>query len=204
MDLLAGITWITLEGNDEEGVDESVLKHWAVVDMSDLEPEERERLLDEFATYGPTWKPPPNLIKIISLVRGDTLIMPPGTIHAPITVTNCLFRGGMCWDKRFFATHTLPNWNFILRHRDRVTNEDLQTQTNAILDVVQKDMQDFPDQYGLGTEEEINHALALCKSIAILSASCTCTCEESCSCSIYQGGGRILRCFRGCSCSCLK
>jgi hypothetical protein len=206
MDLLAPITWITLEGNDEEGADDSVLKYWAVVDMSGSDLEEREKLLAEFATFGPTWKPPSELIRIISLVRGDTLIMPPGTIHAPITVTNCLFRGGMCWDKRIFVARTLPNWQFILKHRHRVTNEDPQTQTSAILDVVKRDIRIHPGQYGLYSEDETEAALGLCESIATLSAPCTCSgpCGISCLCTIHQGAEKIRHCFRGCSCSCLK
>ena len=207
MDLLAPINWITLEGNGVEGKDESVLKYWAVIDLCNSTTEARQETLKAFGKQGSHWKPHHDCIRVISLVRGDCLIMPPGTIHAPISVTNCLFRGGMCWDKRIFVTHTLPNWNFILEHRDTVTNEDPQTQTPAILDVIKEDIRCHLDQYGLETEEDLRKALDLCDSIEINSTPCACTgrcLRQACSCSIYSGRHKTRGCFRACPCSCPK
>ncbi|KAK0924948.1 hypothetical protein LTR29_018111 [Friedmanniomyces endolithicus] len=59
------------------------------------------------------------------LMKGDTLIMPPGVlvIHAPYTLTDCLLAGGMFRD--FYArTQLAPNLAYIKKHNDWITNED--------------------------------------------------------------------------------
>ena len=97
-----------MEGNSKEERNTDVLKYWAVIKTDHLTQERKDIILKEFAEQGPNWLPDTDLIHVISLIKGMTLIMPPGTIHAPITVTNCLFRGGMCWDERIFVSHILP------------------------------------------------------------------------------------------------
>lgn len=109
MDNAAPYTWVTLEGNETEHTQpELVLKYWAVIATDLMTSDEIEHAREDFKKYGEKWLPKKEWIRTISLTCGDTLIMPPGTIHAPITVTDCLFRGGMCWDKRSFACQTLP------------------------------------------------------------------------------------------------
>lgn len=63
----------------------------AVVDLGDLTPDGRQKTLEEFDKRGSLWEPTLTWIRVISLVRADYLIMPPGTIHALIIVTKCLF-----------------------------------------------------------------------------------------------------------------
>ncbi len=41
------------------------------------------------------WNPPAESVKILALVRGDTVIAPPDTMHATITISECQLTGGM-------------------------------------------------------------------------------------------------------------
>ncbi|KAG9228870.1 hypothetical protein BJ875DRAFT_219027 [Amylocarpus encephaloides] len=106
-------TWVTLESNDTtvgEGLkraiapvdhicslsdDESVLKLWVFIRLDNLPPDEQRKAIEGFICEGEIWMPEPRCIKILALIRGDTAMFPPNTIHAPITVTDSLFTGGM-------------------------------------------------------------------------------------------------------------
>jgi hypothetical protein len=79
--------------------------------------EEVEIALKEFAEQVADWMPKRDWIKTFSLTQGITFIMKPGTIHAPITATDCLCRGGMCFDKRFFVSDHLPRWAYIAKKK---------------------------------------------------------------------------------------
>lgn len=208
MDLIAPITWVTLEANNDNNEAEDVLKYWAVVDLHNMSSLERQKALQDFGSLGSLWQPPPQSIKVISLVCGDTLIMPPGTIHCPITVTDCLFRGGMCWDRRTFVKATLPAWLFILKHRDLVTNEDPQTQTQDFLKKIMSDITKRPSLYGLDTAKAVEEALALCLEIITYSTACECTsgCRMNPKCNCIGKGvaGDIRSCYSSCSCNCKK
>jgi hypothetical protein len=100
MDSIGPYTYITLEPNIMGKPAEHVLKLWAYVRTDNLSAEEQREIKSSFIRDGGSFQPNPKHIRIISLVAGDTLIMPPGTIHAPITITDCLFRGGMVMQKR--------------------------------------------------------------------------------------------------------
>jgi len=100
MDSIGPYTWITLEPNEFGKRASDVLKLWVYVRTDNLTAEEQREIKENFIRDGGAFQPHPENIRIISLVAGDTLIMPPGTIHAPITITDCLFRGGMVMQKR--------------------------------------------------------------------------------------------------------
>lgn len=199
MDNLAPYTWITLEGNSESGNDESVLKYWAVIDFQSVSAEDEAAAREAFARAGTDWVPEASWIRVISLVRGDTLIMPPGTIHAPITVTDCLFRGGMCWRKEIFVRCTLPFWRFISRNRDKVTNEDPPLQSKGVIDWITSNIQKNPEKYGI-THVEVATACTQLQHILKDSKSCRCDdCQSNPKCACHS---RNHLCMDACVCSC--
>jgi hypothetical protein len=76
--------------------DSSPLKYWLVVSMKDCTKDEVAQEMRRFVALGAEYIPaPPARFVVISLVQGDTLIIPPGCIHGPLTVTGCLIRAFM-------------------------------------------------------------------------------------------------------------
>ena len=77
----------------------------------------------EFAEKGRNWRPHPSRVRLILLRPGDILYMPAGELvpHAPVTVTDCLMRGGMLWDT-LRMRDILSNIAWITENND-VTNE---------------------------------------------------------------------------------
>ena len=190
-------TWVTVEGNRIDEPAESVLKYWAVIVLHQLTPIDKQAVLDDFARLGTHWMPDPRWIRVFSLIRGYTLIMPPGTIHAPITLTNCLMRGGMCWDKRFFISHHLPAWIYTSKYRDIVTNEDPANQTHSVLKWLHDEVRKYPDEYRIdafGMSEVERHF----EVIKAYSTPCTCmtsACHSQCRCRKLGH-----ECWKECSC----
>jgi hypothetical protein len=177
-------TWVTVEGNRLDEPDESVLKYWAVIDLHQLTPTEKQAALDDFAQCGPRWMPDPRWIRVFSLIRGYTLIMPPGTIHAPITLTNCFMRGGMCWDQRFFLSHHLPAWAYTSKYRDLVTNEDPANQTRSVLIWLRKNIRKYADEYRSSQFDRLGIDRNF-EVIGSYSTPCVCTtmaCHSQCRC----------------------
>jgi hypothetical protein len=77
----AGVwTFVTQEGNKnkvEQEADKDVVKYWPIFPLNQLGLEEKDRVMADFAKHGTNWRPKPDSkIPIISLVPGDTLIMP--------------------------------------------------------------------------------------------------------------------------------
>jgi hypothetical protein len=132
MDAIGPYTWITLEPNAIGNPAEHVLKLWAYVRTDHLSVEEQEAIRTAFIRDGGNFQPPREHIRVLSLVAGDTLIMPPGTIHAPITITDCLFRGGMVMQKREMR-RSIQAWRFC-SDNGGCTNENQPRQSRAILD----------------------------------------------------------------------
>lgn len=202
LDSSAPYTWVTLEGNRAGEVDEDVLKYWAVVDFGGLSQAQSAFHKSKFAREGPMWEVPVNLIRVISLVKGDTLVMPPGTIHAPITVTNCLFRGGMCWSHTTFVRRTLVELEFISRHKNHVTNEEPAEQTAAILKWAESQITAQPSKFRVA-QEDLPLVKDTCQRIIDLLTECNC--KGACSdakkarCPCYK---RHLRCTNSCKCKC--
>lgn len=81
-----------------------------------------------FAEAGQRWRPNLSRVKLILLRPGDTLYMPAGELvpHAPVTVTDCLMRGGMLWDT-LRIRDILSNIAWITENND-VTNESIPAQ----------------------------------------------------------------------------
>jgi len=98
-----------------------------------------------FAKKGHRWRPHPSRVKLILLRPGDTLYMPAGELvpHAPITVTDCLMRGGMLWDT-LRIRDILSNIAWITENND-VTNESIPAQLapcwNELKDLVHNEPQ---------------------------------------------------------------
>jgi len=214
MDNMGVYTWVTLEPNSEYTLDsaaedsanaaahydnyfstpedESVLKLWAIIVTTS--PEEEMEARAGFSKHGEDWLPNPKWIKVIALTRFDTLIMPPGTIHAPITVTDCLFRGGMVMQKRFMKD-TMRHWKFCSQF-PFCTNEKAPKQTRSVIDYLERVILANPKEYGYG--EDFDPALFKdeCKRISAVALSCSCKsgCTgRGCSCLTYGQ-----RCGAGC------
>jgi hypothetical protein len=144
MDHIGPYTWVTLEPNlpQDLAYPDNVLKLWAVVRTDSLSSEEETKVRQKFRREGQHFVPPPDLIRIIALTAGDTLIMPPGTIHAPITITDCLFRGGMAIQERNLRRH-IKAWRFCVEN-DRCTNEDVPKQSRSVIDFFRTRVQQDP------------------------------------------------------------
>lgn len=141
---MGSITYVRVAGRFREGSlnnlsekDTESVKLWPYFPMDKLSSQEQEAAMKEFARMGPYWMPNPNSrIPGLALVRGDTLVMPPGTIHAPITLTNVSMVGGMCMDERQLQQH-IKWWHFLSKHT-HCTNERRPKQTNAVLSLIKK------------------------------------------------------------------
>jgi hypothetical protein len=111
----------------------SPLKYWLVVSFEGCSDDEIAREMQKFESDGGEYIPslPARLIAI-SLVEGDTIIMPPGTIHAPITVTDCFFRGFMGVHPKH-VDRSVTTWSWLVKNPD-CTNEGAPRETRRILE----------------------------------------------------------------------
>ncbi|KFX86361.1 hypothetical protein V490_09107, partial [Pseudogymnoascus sp. VKM F-3557] len=136
MDQNGVTTFLTLERNTCNSEPGDEVKYWPVIATDHYRVDEQGILLDEFKKYGEQWRPTlQGKIPIIALVCGDTLIQPPGTIHAPITLTNCKMTGGMAWREQDLK-QSLEKWLF-LGDNEGCTNEPLPQQTSEIINYLQ-------------------------------------------------------------------
>ena len=176
MDAIGPYTYITLEPNVEGEPAANVLKLWAYVRTDHLPEAERAEIRHRFKQDHETFQPNPEHIRILALVAGDTLIMPPGTIHAPITVTDCLFRGGMVMQKRQMW-RSMREWRFC-SDNDRCTNENQPRQARSILDFFKSEVYADPEACGYGGENSI---VAFESDWRKLSGACmVCSCKGGC------------------------
>jgi hypothetical protein len=188
----AGVwTFVTLEGNKGEGEeeDEDVVKYWPIFPMDQLGLDERARALADFAKHGTNWRPKPECkIPVISLIRGDTLIMPPGTIHAPISLTDCFCLGGMCMNKKFIQ-RTLEVWLYLCR-KENCTNEAQPKQARAIIDYIQNLVHADPVNHGYRLDD-LKEFDNICDEISgrCLKCSCSTGCKAA-SCTCLKFGQR--------------
>ncbi|KAH9212133.1 hypothetical protein DL95DRAFT_391773 [Leptodontidium sp. 2 PMI_412] len=214
MDNMGVYTWVTLEPNTtytsaaavEDSTiaardydnyysipeDETVLKLWAIIVTTT--PAEEAEARAGFSKHGEDWKPNPKWIKVLALTRFDTLIMPPGTIHAPITVTDCLFRGGMVMQKRYMKD-TMRHWKFCSAY-PFCTNEKAPKQTRSVIDYLERVILANPKEYGFGDDFDPALFKEECKRISAVALSCSCKsgCTgRGCSCLTYGQ-----RCGPGC------
>ncbi|KFY13936.1 hypothetical protein V492_02949 [Pseudogymnoascus sp. VKM F-4246] len=197
----AGVyTFIVLEGNidspDEK--DEDVVKYWPVYPTHHLNAQDEAAARLAFSKEGINWRPTPDSkIPVIALTRGDMLIQPPGTIHAPITLTNCFFLGGMAW-RRSTLPQTLNVWHYLMKN-DICTNEPLPRQSQAILDFIRTAVHDAPEAHGY-RESELGEFDKICDEISGMVSKCGCSkaCSLSTKCSCLMQGLKCgIRCHRG-------
>ncbi|KFY43964.1 hypothetical protein V494_01727 [Pseudogymnoascus sp. VKM F-4513 (FW-928)] len=197
----AGVyTFIVLEGNidspDEK--DEDVVKYWPVYPTHHMNAQDEAVARLAFSKEGINWRPTPDSkIPVIALTRGDMLIQPPGTIHAPITLTNCFFLGGMAW-RRSTLPQTLNVWHYLMKN-DICTNEPLPRQSQAILDFIRTAVHDAPEAHGY-QEGELGEFDKICDEISGMVSKCGCSkaCSLSTKCSCLMQGLKCgIRCHRG-------
>ena len=197
----AGVyTFIVLEGNidspDEEA--EDVVKYWPVYPTHHMSAEDEHTARLGFSQEGINWRPKPNdKIPVIALTRGDMLIQPPGTIHAPITLTNCFFLGGMAWRKNTLP-QTLNVWHYLMKN-EICTNEPLPRQSQAILDFIRVAVHDAPEEHGY-RENELGDFDKICDEISGMVSKCGCSkaCSLSTKCSCLMQGLKCgIRCHKG-------
>jgi hypothetical protein len=100
---------------------------------------------EAFAKDGQNWQPDPSRVKLIILQPGDTLYMPAGELvpHAPITVFDCLMRGGMRWDT-LRIRDILANIAWIAKNYI-VTNEPVPAQLIACWNELEKLIKTDPE-----------------------------------------------------------
>lgn len=181
IDALGPYTHITLEPNVSGAPAEDVLKLWAYVRTDHLSLAEHDEVKREFIAKGGDYKPPPDLIRVIALVAGDTLVMPPGTIHSPITVTDCLFRGGMVMHQKYLK-QSVEAWKFC-NDNGNCTNESQPRQARSVLDYLRKLVHADPKACGYD-EETIGEFDAAWKVISSDCMTCKCSggCKDRCGC----------------------
>ncbi|KFX89288.1 hypothetical protein V490_07111 [Pseudogymnoascus sp. VKM F-3557] len=197
----AGVyTFIVLEGNSDDPGEEAedVVKYWPVYPTHHMSAEDEQLARVGFSKEGINWRPKPkDKIPVIALTRGDMLIQPPGTIHAPITLTNCFFLGGMAWRKSTLPL-TLHVWHYLMKN-EICTNEPLPRQSQAILDFIRVAVHDAPEQHGY-RENELGEFDKICDEISGMVSKCGCSkaCSLSTKCSCLMQGLKCgIRCHKG-------
>ncbi|KFY77674.1 hypothetical protein V499_03021 [Pseudogymnoascus sp. VKM F-103] len=197
----AGVyTFIVLEGNidspDEEP--EDVVKYWPVYPTHHMNAQDEDAARVAFSKEGINWRPKPDgKIPVIALTRGDMLIQPPGTIHAPITLTNCFFLGGMAWRKNTLP-QTLNVWHYLMKN-EICTNEPLPRQSQAILDFIKVAVHDAPEEHGY-RQNQLGEFDKICDEISGMVSRCGCSkaCSLSTKCSCLMQGLKCgIRCHKG-------
>jgi hypothetical protein len=178
MDSIGPYTYITLEPNEIGQPSDSVLKLWAYVRTDNLPDDEREKVMLDFKRYGEDFRPNPAHIRVLSLIAGDTLVMPPGTIHAPLTITDCLFRGGMVMQKKEMR-RSMRAWRFCSENGN-CTNEEQPRQARSILDFFRNQFRADPTTcgYAVGESGEAEFEEDWKK---IAGDSLVCKCKGSCN-----------------------
>ncbi|KAH8587624.1 hypothetical protein B0O99DRAFT_601491 [Bisporella sp. PMI_857] len=156
MDACGAITHVRLEGDGGN-------KPWICVIIDHLSPAEQQKVWDDFASEGPYWIPQePAKAVVILLQPGDTLIMPPGTIHAVLTMSDSLMNGGMCWMQTNVFDHMKAR-AYTCENSD-CTNENMPIQSeDIVLEVNGRVDQDFA-AYGL-QEHQINEFEKFCEIV---------------------------------------
>ena len=152
----------------------SPLKYWLFVSFNDCSEDETAREMQQFASDGVDYVPslPARLIAV-SLVEGDTIIMPPGTIHAPITVTDCFFRGFMGVHSQH-VDRTIDTWDWLVKNPD-CTNEEPPRETRRILEFYVRSVLADPLSHGV---VNVDVFLEKCKNLGASSFSCQASCAR--------------------------
>jgi hypothetical protein len=194
MDNLGVITYAKVAGRYAAGTsksqlerDEDIIKYWPFFPISRLSIDERELSLQAFVEHGLEWKPTPSCgIPILALVKGDTLVMPPGTIHAPITLMDASMAGGMCMDEGLLLEH-LRWWCFLSKH-PQCTNEEPPKQTHAIIKMMKEWVNKNPLRYKIESAEQREAFEKACLEICGYAVQCDCKgpCRSRCNCVRWE------------------
>jgi hypothetical protein len=202
MDNCGVITWVTMEAlsDDDDEAGRDTVKYWFIIPMHLLSSQEKDQVMKDFAKHGKDWQPKLKCkLPSITLIKGDTLIMPPGTIHAPITLTDCFMVGGMCMHPRS-VKESLAIWQYLSRYKD-CTNKFQPAQARAVLDYVHNLVHESPSRHGY-TIGQLHDFDRLCDEISgrsSLKCDCKTGCAKRCGCSaVGQRCGP--RCHQGVPC----
>jgi len=137
MDMYGATTYCTLEKRTEgwmptESSPFDSLKLWPLLPTHAMKREDALKVYDSMERHGvdliDNLPPGPNgtscKVPLILLLTGDTIIMPPGTIHFPISITTAYMTGGMVWHKDMLA-QTLDFWAYCASKLSaHTTNQD--------------------------------------------------------------------------------
>ena len=200
MDQNGVYTFVHLEANSESGNEDAkdVVKFWPCYPMEHLSEEEQIKSKREFAAERLEWRPrPKGGIPVMIIINGYLFLQRPGNIHAPITLTESLFTGGMAWKASSLASH-LEVTQFLCQNVD-CTNEDLPVQLQSILAHLRPMVHDAPHVYGYpdgaaGTKKFDEQFLEIYGAIGERKG-CDCggACISKCPCK-----DKLLKCTQWC------
>lgn len=142
MDMAGALTFATLQPNSKvwrrtlDSPSQS-FKLWPVIPASLRTPSQMKTIYRRLANPGRgEWISQHNCtFPLILLMTGDTLIMPPGTIHFPASLTTCYMTGGMAWSHKLLP-QSIDFWAYAALNNDTVTNEDPPPTTIPILHIL--------------------------------------------------------------------
>lgn len=137
MDMYGATTYCTLEKQTDDWkptVNNTFdsLKLWPLLPTHTMKREDALKVYDTMEQHGvgliDNLPPGPNgtscRVPLILMLTGDTIIMPPGTIHFPISITTAYMTGGMVWHKDMLA-QTLDFWAYCASKKSsHTTNQD--------------------------------------------------------------------------------
>lgn len=142
MDMAGALTFATLQPNSNSwrrtlDSPSQSYKLWPVIPASLRTPSEMRKIYGQFANKaGGKWISKHKCtFPLILLMTGDTLIMPPGTIHFPASLTTCYMTGGMAWSHKLLP-QTIDFWAYAALNNDTVTNEDPPPTTIPIIHIL--------------------------------------------------------------------
>lgn len=198
MDQNGVYTFVHLEANSDTGTEhaDEVVKFWPSFPMEHLSEEDKKTAREEFSESGINWRPQPKGgVPVVIILKGQLFLQRPGNIHAPITLTESLFTGGMAWKVSSLRAH-LEVTQF-LSENIQCTNEDLPKQLQAILAHLRPIVHKAPELYGYpagepGMREFDEQFLAIYSGFGV-SCDCTGACVRKCLCK-----DSLLKCSQRC------
>lgn len=187
MDQNGVYTFVHLEANSDEDTEsaDDVVKYWPSYPLDHLSGEEQRAAREQFASGENRWRPRPAAgIPVLTILKGYMLLQKPGNIHAPITLTDCLFLGGMAWKHSSLRMH-LEVMRFLAENQD-CTNEELSSEIQRILLTLRRMIEVNPEPLRFSTDgaeiEEFDKTLLLLYGM-VSSCDCQGQCiSETCRC----------------------
>ena len=198
MDQLGVYTFVHLEGNLEDANEpvDDVVKYWPSYPLDQLSKTEEKAIRVEFAKAEDIWRPrPAGGIPVLTILKGYLLLQKPGNIHAPITLTECLFLGGMAWKHSSIREH-LEVTQFLAAN-DRATNEELPSQLQPLVLTLRAMIKSSPVAFGLAvgssTIEEFDQIF-----FSLYGMVSMCECKNTCATAQCPCKQRNVRCGNRC------